>query len=757
MGKEDELEKSISKVQNVVDHGGSSSGREEGDETKLICCVLCYCAADYSDKTYFCQEARDADLDLEGDQPKLLPLQLFDPQNALVFCDSCDRPYHQRCHFTPVINLPRGDWHCFICTSTPQLVSPSRETTKKGQTNKKKNMKKQRDQEQQQQQPKEQRQKKQWTKRTLEKELYQMNKPWGNLELRWEFDVRTQKIAAFKIEMRRLRGGLSQQLQNIRLAQMSLKAFTTGRRALSTAGLLNSQELSQTMVKLSSAKLRVRQLFQSLEMYMKGDDPQWNILIKTLEEDPKEIPAWFPFGQHPRRQVPRLRDEPKENKKRDHIPQHIHVNSNTCKEESGNYVFSSKNATMNDDDSGISLDNLKCCVCFRGDATDNNDLLMCDGLGCFRAHHMHCLQPIMTPEKASEEEDWFCPLCTTLAKLVGEVQSEYTGDNWQDEENGSVASWEQVDDIFPEAEKEYKMTMNWKKNKIDDETKSYLMGLFGDDNDKEFEMDEPEANDSIALEDDDDDDDYDPEQKRNDKVENNNIPNDSDSDDDDSSNATLQDMSSVELHIGKGELNALSGEESVESESGDDRKNNDYYKNEEGIKQPSRRSCRSRSTRFLRANNNNPDKEDIVKVRKRYQSTDNGALDESNILLGKRRRRKIDYRKLNDSMFGKLSAKEKKKIDDHDDFQYMAPTRTTVSSSCSEADELSSEVDEIGGDTERSTSTAVSDEESIENDNKHTESSNIHKPVSKKLKTTKENNIDTGEENPTQICGECAQ
>jgi len=716
MGKKNEAKKSITKTENV-DHGDSSSGGEEEEETKLICCVICYNAVDYSDRTYFCQEARNADSDLEGEQPKLLPLELFDAHNALVFCDSCDRPYHQHCHFIPVINLPRGNWHCFICTSTSQLVSSSRKTTKKKQASKKKQQNNQKQQHQ-----------KQWNKRILEEELYQMDEPWGNLELRWEFDVRNQKIAAFKTEVRRLRSGLSQQLQNIRLAQMSLKAFTTGRRALSTAALLNSQELSQTMVKLNSAKLRVRQLFQSLEMYMKGDDPQWDILIKFLEKNPKETPAWFPFGQHPRRQPPRLRDEPKESKKRDGIPQHIHVNNSTCKKkkESRSHVSNSKNATMKDDDSGISLDNLKCCVCFRGDATDNNDLLMCDGVGCFRAHHMHCLLPIMTPEKADEQEDWFCPVCTTLAKLVEEVQSEYTGDNWQDEESGSVASWEQTDDIFPEAEKEYEMTMNWKKNKIDEETKRYLTGLFGDDNNKEFEMEEQEGNNSIGSEDDDDDDDFDPEQKRNDKGENNNASDD----DDDSSNVTLQDMSSVELHIGRGELNALSDEESSENDDSE----NDDDKNEAGTK-PARRSRRIRSARSSRANNNS-DKEDIVKEEK--QSTDTGALDESNILQGKRRRRKIDYRKLNDSMFGKLSAKEKRKIDDLDDFQYKAPTRTAISSSCSEADESSEEGDERGGDTDRSTSTAVSDEEGLENDQKQADNNTANEPLPKKRKTTKD-------------------
>ena len=93
-----------------------------------LCCCICHCAVDYSDREAFFgnanerSNANDHDYDNSNNkienQPLLLfPPSLYDEQNAMVLCDTCDRPYHQRCHFVPLITLPRGDWHCLICKS----------------------------------------------------------------------------------------------------------------------------------------------------------------------------------------------------------------------------------------------------------------------------------------------------------------------------------------------------------------------------------------------------------------------------------------------------------------------------------------------------------------------------------------------------------------------------------------------------------------------------------------------------------------
>lgn len=62
-------------------------------------------------------------------------------------------------------------------------------------------------------------------------------------------------------------------------------------------------------------------------------------------------------------------------------------------------------ATGNDDDGndndGISLDNqLQCCACVKGKCSDDNDLLLCDGKGCYRAYHMQCAHPHVRARKS---------------------------------------------------------------------------------------------------------------------------------------------------------------------------------------------------------------------------------------------------------------------------------------------------------------------------------------------------------------------
>jgi hypothetical protein len=173
-----------------------------------------------------------------------------------------------------------------------------------------------------------------------------------------------------------------------------------------------------------------------------------------------------------------------------------------------------------DDDSGISLDELKCCVCLCGDCTDENDLLMCDGQHCYRAFHMHCIYPPIEQVDENDDTDWFCPYCETMANLLLKIQTETNrilrnddDDEWErrrylryqqqkkkekvaktktmkrgrhvvenesklappDDKNNnnttndevdSLKSWENVQtDVFPEAEWEYDVTQRLKKQR----------------------------------------------------------------------------------------------------------------------------------------------------------------------------------------------------------------------------------------------------------------------------------------------------
>ena len=332
---------------------------------------------------------------------------------------------------------------------------------------------------------------------------------------------------------------------------------------------------------------------------------------------------------------------------------------------------------------------------------------MCDGLGCFRAHHMHCHAPIITPTQAQEEDDWFCPLCTTLGKFVADVQSEFTGDEWYSEDAGSVASWDCVNDVFPEAPIQYEMAMNWKNNKIDDPTKAYLKDFFGDDDDDHHHHYVVDDNDNQHDSDEEEeDDDFDPTKK-------------ADGDDDNSdasSKATLGDLS-IELNIGRKELAALSGGESSSDDDDDASKKQNK----------TRRSRRMRGS-YAAASRTNTDDEKSASI----TSADVGKFDESNIVLGKRRRRKIDYAVLNDSMFGKLSAKDRKDIDDEVEFEYKAPKkrRDTTSSESDDSDGEESSVDNNDNDDDDNEGSTSKEETSECGETKN-------RPVQKRRKTKK--------------------
>jgi hypothetical protein len=78
------------------------------------------------------------------------------------------------------------------------------------------------------------------------------------------------------------------------------------------------------------------------------------------------------------------------------------------------HVHNSKdNSGDGDSVTSISLDDLVCWTCHGTDASDENDMLLCDGVGCCRAFHMKCLEPKLTLDDVhkSDDDNWFCPLC----------------------------------------------------------------------------------------------------------------------------------------------------------------------------------------------------------------------------------------------------------------------------------------------------------------------------------------------------------
>jgi len=333
-----------------------------------------------------------------------------------------------------------------------------------------------------------------------------------------------------------------------------------------------------------------------------------------------------------------------------------------------------------DDDSGITLDDLRCCVCFVGDATDENDVILCDGAGCCRAFHMQCVVPHVKPQDIeNEDEDWFCPLCRAISHLIADVQLACKDGDWEqqpesEQELGmaSLQSWESADEVFPESEWEYTTSLQLKAGKQNDETTKLVKMYLGED----FVTQTNGAPPMPAGSDSEDENDYSlfdeesfEERRRRereklggedgskDKNDGSAEGEDSSCDDDDStrsSQATLVDMSSVELNIGKSELAALSddGGSSSEDEPPDN-----------GSASPQRRSRR------IRNRTTNVSGQTSV-------AEGNGAdFDESNIIEGKRKRRAVDYRKLNDALFGNLSAKDRANLDDTDDYQVVPKSK----------------------------------------------------------------------------------
>ena len=67
-----------------------------------------------------------------------LPYDLHDPNNALLICDGdgCNRCFHQRCHFVPVLTVPRRDWFCLICQYKAKRIAATKGKGKRGRKSK---------------------------------------------------------------------------------------------------------------------------------------------------------------------------------------------------------------------------------------------------------------------------------------------------------------------------------------------------------------------------------------------------------------------------------------------------------------------------------------------------------------------------------------------------------------------------------------------------------------------------------------------
>ena len=58
------------------------------------------------------------------------------------------------------------------------------------------------------------------------------------------------------------------------------------------------------------------------------------------------------------------------------------------------------------EDDFVDTEKICCAVCGSADATEGNDILLCDRAGCNKAFHQKCLNPIVT-DCGDEDDDWY--------------------------------------------------------------------------------------------------------------------------------------------------------------------------------------------------------------------------------------------------------------------------------------------------------------------------------------------------------------
>jgi hypothetical protein len=713
--------------------GSSNSNVESLEEAA---CCLCHCGVDCSDRALFFPKDRKQELEEDEDyyfsmEDPYLDTTVYDRNNSLVYCDTCGRLYHQKCHFVPLLVIPRGDWNCLICTIQQQ----SKQQGKPPTSNRKR--KKSGGQTVVVDPSATFLEKTSWRmflNGKVTDQLFQSPPRVGDsefttaitgsvsnatlpstksfqevqaLQKEWELAAGAAKAFLWHQQLRQLKTFLNSQASNIRMANAALTTLTSTKRNRQhfSNKAAKSQELAQTIVRLTSAKFKIRDALVSLESIRTRDESvSFSCLVPWCQVHPQHAAHVFPFGVklwQERRIVPRTRErmgaeEATGSNKytvknsaackggNGAVPSEINLQSplspsgkktsssvsgkngtvrlNTFKAVSNNAKLKQKERDKkmacrialpkkknydDDNDSGITLDDLKCSVCMIGDCTDENDVILCDGQGCHRAFHMKCVYPaVKLKDIEDEDENWFCPICLGLSKLMGEmhdlcVSSEGVGD---DDDECSDASWENVQEIFPESEWEYETAIKLSKGKRNEETQRLLAMFLGEDIvDQTPQMpigsDSEDENDYSLF----DEESY--EQKRKKLRE-------EEADIDDticSSDVTLVDLSSVEYKVGKAELAALSEDENVSVEDSDKESDTD------------RETGRIRKSRRLSKR--------IQLEEGESRSIEFGAdFSEANILEGKRKRKIVDYRKLNDALFGGLTRKEQVLMDDADDF-----------------------------------------------------------------------------------------
>ncbi len=391
-----------------------------------------------------------------------LPQRFYDPDNALILCDGpthagkrrnskgeayiCERAYHQRCHFIPVFSIPRGPWRCLICRYRDEEYLKQKASAKgrKGNGQSKRAI------------GKDQKLDGIPAETLTDDELNSIFRCPPQLptsanrkssrsvdvvstELKFERVSAPLKAKILHAELTlRAKAFINKSLSNIRVAEHSIRAFTESSKArklllerMETMDGRLPQELVQCVFKIAYAKKRIRDFIMSIRETIKRRSLHGRIARGRFDENincvdvTNDLMQWYlscvmikegdPSGDRGGTDILKFLFPEGHTRRRREEPRTAEANG-----------LSNASASHASDSSGVSLDDLKCTCCNEGHSSNENDLLLCDGENCYRAFHMHCLEPKLTPEElASDENDnWFCPLCSAHAMLVHFTQRE---------------------------------------------------------------------------------------------------------------------------------------------------------------------------------------------------------------------------------------------------------------------------------------------------------------------------------------------
>ena len=617
-----------------------------------------------------------------------LPNSLHDPNNALLICDGagCNRCFHQRCHFIPVLSVPRRNWYCLICEYKAKRIAAKK--GKRGRTPKSskidagemfEGMKLQKTEAP--------------TIADLDNIYRVVRRPTipvtgtisavftamngaanaraaSNTPLKMDQAMQEEIIAmeqrfehhSAQLKAELIRKGsqhlvktIDHNLSSIRLCQNSIRALieTNNRARKALIEKYNKihqlpQELVQNVMRLARCKLKLREVMHTLQYVIRNKDDRSELLewfmraksegrftpAKICQKDPP-VPSMISLEIH----------------KSDGIVKQAAIGIDIILLETKLFAgdpsrkeprFDIKDYDADADDESEEEDptnSIKCCICFSGHVEEEDDVIMCDGEHCFRALHMKCCAPHVTQKNLDEDTYgvWFCPYCVCFAKTLHYTQTEYEG--FDIDEDASVKSWEKVEAVFPEAQTQIKAAEKWKLGKRNENSDKVLAEMLG------IEIATvPSINDVVGEvnsnggDDDDDDDDDESE-----------FGSDAGSDGSSKSNASDDSGASVDWGVKKSEVSALSCSES-ESDGEEESMETDQL---------------ARKSKRLRKNNSQDyDNSDSSK----QSPKDVGAMSKANIVRGKRSRAKVDYNSLNDSMFGPGKAIA---VDDEEEYQFV--------------------------------------------------------------------------------------